>query len=133
MGIEIISGALQTERVVSNGYRRLLRKFTIKIDSKVITVPEGMVTDYSSIPRFGRLFLRWSRVDIAGVIHDWLYKTGDYSRSEADRIWRIVAMEGDHCANGIQAWGGWVLLRLFGWYIWNKCRDDREKVGAPSI
>lgn len=149
------SNPLQTERL-SNGNRKLLRELNVKVCDKIITIPKGYETDYSSIPWFGRMFVRWSKVDIAGVVHDWLYETGsiskmDYSddfdspekllnklavktayprelisRKNADDIWLNVAQAGDHHANKFQAWGCWFFLRLGGWYIWNECRQKEE-------
>ena len=100
---KLISKPLQTERL-GNGHRKLLRTLTIKVDEQYISVPENTQTDYSSIPWFGRMLVRWSKVDIAGVVHDWLYARGKLVnepilRSKADEIWRIVALAGDHHAN----------------------------------
>jgi hypothetical protein len=123
---KLISKPLQTERL-GNGHRKLLRTLTIKIDDQYISVPKNTQTDYSSIPWFGRILVRWSKVDIAGVVHDWLYAKGKLVnepilRAKADEIWRIVALAGDHHANFFQAWICWFFLRIGGWLAWNKCR-----------
>ena len=130
---KLISKALQTERL-ENGHRKLLRTLTIKIDEQYISVPENTQTDYSSIPWFGRILVRWSKVDIAGVVHDWLYAKGKIvnepvSRAKADEIWRQVALAGDHHANLFQAWVCWFFLRIGGWLAWNKYR----KKDKPDI
>ena len=135
MSIHLKSGPLQTERR-SDGRRGLLRDFAIVVEGKAYTVPEKTITDYSTIPWFGRFLVRWSKVDIAGVIHDWLYQTGcTLSRSRADRVWRIVAMAGEHHANWIQAWIGWASLRVGGWIAWNRYRSGeggRESESSES-
>ncbi len=40
------------------------------------------------------------------------------SRAKADKVWRLVAIAGEHHANLIQAYTYWIFLRLFGWYFW---------------
>ncbi len=122
----LVSGPLRTERL-GNGRRRLLRQLVVQVADDRITVPAGTETDFSSIPWFGRILVRWSKVDVAGVVHDWLYQTGAMTRSDADDIWRLVAIAGDHRANGFQARTAWLGLRLGGWYAW-----DQHRGGDPS-
>ena len=117
----VVGDLMQTERL-RNGRRRLLRDLVVEIDNRRITVPKDTETDFSSIPWFGCMLVRWSRVDIAGVVHDWLYLTAMYSRAQSDRIWRLVAMSGEHHANAFQAWVGWAALRIGGWIAWNHLR-----------
>lgn len=120
-----VSEPLQTERQ-RDGRRRLLRDLVIEVDGICITIPEGAITDFSSIPALGRVLVRWSRVDVAGVVHDWLYHTGEMPRWQADRIWRLVAVAGEHHANSFQAFVGWWGLRLFGWHAWSAYRRHDE-------
>lgn len=117
----VVGDPLQTERL-EDGRRRLLRNLVVKVDGLTITVPVDNVTDFSSIPWFGRALVRWSRVDIAGVVHDWLYETGPVSRARADKIWFLVAIAGEHHANLFQAGLGWLGLRIGGWIGWNRYR-----------
>lgn len=123
----LIGDRLQTERQ-DDGRRVLLRPLTIKVDSETITVPQGTKTDFSTIPWFGRVLVRWSKVDIAGVVHDFLYHTKPFSRSKADRIWRLCAISGGHRANLFQAWVAWAALRIGGWLAWGACKN-RIKLG----
>ena len=121
-------GPLRTERL-PNGNRILIRNLVVESGNDTeITVPCGFETDFSSIPRCARSFIHWARVDIAGVVHDFLYwcPQADISRNRADDIWREVAGAGEHCANGIQRWLGWAGLRLFGWWAYRKARIARE-------
>ncbi|NNE20939.1 MAG: DUF1353 domain-containing protein [Myxococcales bacterium] len=118
---------LRTERL-ANGNRELLADLTRQSCGVNIVVPKGFETDFSSIPFWARFVVRWSRVDVAGVVHDWCYHTGirdefgKPSRSLSDDIWRHIAERGDSQANPLQAWVCWAGLRLGGWMAWNKHR-----------
>ncbi len=127
---DVLNQALQTERL-SDGRRKLLREFNLKIDDEFFAIEKDFETDYSSIPWFGRFVVHWSKVDIAGVIHDWLYKFGKIdgtaiTRSYADRVWRKTAKSGSHHANGVQAWICWISLRLFGFIVWRRYRKEQD-------
>ena len=112
---------LRTERQ-PDGSRRLLSDLVVEVDGIEITVPAGTFTDFSSIPWIGRVLVRWSKVDVAGVVHDWLYQSAFTSRARADKIWRLLALSGEHRANAIQAFIGWFALRIGGWSSWNQHR-----------
>jgi hypothetical protein len=124
------SGPMRTERQ-SDGRRRLLRDLDVEVEATTYTIPEDTITDFSSIPWFGRILVRWSRVDIAGVVHDYLYEEQTVTRAAADRVWRVVAMAGERHANAFQAWVGWMALRIGGWIAWNKRRARRARRDAP--
>lgn len=50
-------------------------------------VPKGMVTDLDSVPRVPVVHALFkSRSTLGALLHDHLYKTGMYSRKEADDI-----------------------------------------------
>lgn len=139
---------LQTERQ-DDGDRKLLRDLHLKIDGVDYIIPAGFKTDFSSIPRLGRWLVKWSKVDIAGVVHDWLYRDkyrnygfdsvfyllpfvgddneGHIARREADWVWYLVALSGEHGANPLQAALGWMGLRLGGWFFWNRVRKQQNK------
>ena len=136
--VETPPGPLQAERLPS-GERKLLRNLKVKLnDGTAITVPRGFVTDFSSIPWLARPFLRWSKVDIAGVVHDFLYwcPQKGIDRKRADAIWREIAGSGQHCAIWIQRWGGYVGLVLFGGKAWRKAKiargQGRGRICVPS-
>lgn len=80
------SGPLQTERN-PDGTRTLLRDLIVEVNSDEILVPAGTRTDYSTVPWFLRWFVLWSKIDIAGVVHDHLYAKGIFSRKKSDEIW----------------------------------------------
>lgn len=114
---------LRTQRL-DDGRRKLLCTLKVEVCGCVIEVPKGFVTDFSSIPSPARVLpgLRWSRVDVAGVVHDWLYATGKTQRACADEIWRIVAVSGCHAANRFSARLGLWGLRLGGGRAWRRHR-----------
>ena len=127
---KIVGGLLQTERR-NDGTRTLLRDLKVVVGSTEIVVPKGTVTDFSTIPWYGRILVRWSKVDIAGVVHDHLYHKQIFTRSRADQIWRLCAVSGNHRANPVQAWIGWLALRLGGWYAWHQCNLRIERGVYP--
>ena len=104
---------LQTERLPS-GRRKLTRALAVEVDGRCITVPKGFETDYSSIPWLFRFVCRWSKVDIAGVVHDYLYNRaqGAVCRRCADRIWRQIAGSGTRRAKAYQKWPMWLALAV---------------------
>ena len=104
----------------------------VDVDGQQITIPAGTLTDFSSIPWFGRILVRWSKVDIAGVVHDWLYQTAFTSRARADKTWRLVAIAGEHHANAFQAWVGWLALRVSGWLAWYRLRNQDTASQVPN-
>lgn len=120
---------LQTKRC-PDGKRELLKDLKVEIvegGKKIpIEVAKGFTTDFSSIPYGLRWTMHWSRVDVAGVVHDSLYRdnaakpadTG-MKRSETDRIWWDIALSGERHANSLQASAGWLGLRIYGWRVWN--------------
>lgn len=120
-----ISEPLLTVRL-QNGKRRLERDLVYLVEGHKITVPKGFATDYSSIPQMFSWLVRFDRVDMAGVVHDWLYQSGGVTRKYADKVWRRIAQVGDHHANPVQAWLGWAGVRLGGWLPWRKYRKNNE-------
>lgn len=142
------SQPLQTQRL-TDGKRELTRELVVEVDGEQIVVEKGFVTDFSSYPMmafvgiltlfaaifpngwlaFPLLFLvpKYSKVDIAGVVHDYFYQRGGKSKYAADKIWYQLAMAGDHRANFFQAFAGrWVGLFVFGWGMWWHHRKSRE-------
>ena len=126
-------GALRVERL-PDGRRQLVRDLCVDVSmsvdgSRIVEVRKDFVTDYSSLPWGTRWLVHWSRVDVAGVVHDYLYRCGvtlpdEYTKAQSDRIWRWIALSGDRRAWRYQAWLGWFALRLFGWWAFRK-RTER--------
>ena len=120
----VIDDTLQTERL-QNGQRRLLRDLKLDLTDIIgfhLVVPKGTETDFSSIPQMFAGIVRWSKVDIAGVGHDYLYQTGILDRKICDKAWWALARSGKHRANRFQAWTCYRSLRIGGWHAWNYWR-----------
>ena len=72
----IVGEPLQTLKW-PDGSRVLLKPLVVEALGYRIRIEadEDFKTDFSSIPAFGRWVVRWSKVDVAGVVHDWLYQS----------------------------------------------------------
>lgn len=117
---------LQVKRL-PGGRRELLEEFTVVVKDRTIIVPKGFDTDYSSIPIWAAWTMHWTKVDVAGVIHDWLYRCEGVCRSEEDKIWYLIARSGKHRANQVQAFLGWLALRVAGRRSWRRYTEIRLK------
>lgn len=105
----------------------LLRHLEYKSKQGVVyRVPKHFITDAASIPRF-----LWSLVghpmdDYAesAVLHDWLYRTGNVPKEEADRLF-LEAMK----SQGIRWAQRWVLycgVKFGGRLAWNSNRRKQN-------
>lgn len=90
-----------------------------------VEVPQGFVTDLTSVPRG---FWQWLRPEgryaYAAVVHDYLYWTQSRSREEADRILRF-AME-DSKVDGFRRWTIYQAVDKLGQGSW----DDNQRLKA---
>lgn len=92
----------------------------------VVSVKKGFITDLISLPWILRLVSlptgRWAR---ASIFHDFLYKSRLLSRKEADQfLYKIMTL--DNVAEW-KATGAYFIIRLFGWYRYNKYTKTQEK------
>ena len=134
---------LHTKRLPS-GERELLQPLNVRTCKYVITVRAGFQTDFSSIPTGLSWLVRWSRVDIAGVVHDMLFCPNGYglvldkknpaknlvctlSIKDADKIWLEIARRGKHRAWLLGAWLCYIGLYSFGWCTWNGYRCCKKR------
>jgi len=137
---KVVSEELQTKRT-KNGRRILLKALSVDLGTKieglktfsktsrkktsVVIVPAGFDTDFSSVPALARTFMgRWDKHDIAGVVHDWLYRVGA-PRRDADRAWWIVATSGVRRVNPVQGFMGWAGLRIGAWVSYRRLARER--------
>ncbi len=115
-------------RRMADGRRKLVEPLVWDDGVLQIEVPAGFETDFSSVPRVARLFMpRFSKLDLAGVIHDRLYEQG-YPRVMADQIWRYIAAQTEG-GNAVQRWLGWSGLRAGGWVAYRQHRKRRAAGG----
>lgn len=79
---------LQVKILADGMSAELLKPFTIQTKSgQVITVPQGFVTDFASVPRvFWRIVPPWGEYSPAAVVHDWLYTIAQGTRKAADLL-----------------------------------------------
>lgn len=125
--------SLDTRRL-PDGTRRLLAPLIVREAEILHIVPEGFVTDYSSIPWIGRAVVRWSRVDIAGVVHDWYFETGELTLHQANEVWERLARSGDHRANWVQAKVCRAGLYAGSLFPWRKYRCDPDSISRnPNL
>lgn len=82
--------------------------------SEPITVPEGFVTDFASVPRVPVVYLVMADIgQPAAVIHDYLYRFRPCSRKIADAV-----LEEALKVLGVSWWrrkAMWLAVRAFGW------------------
>ena len=72
---------------------------------KEVVVPTGFDTDFASVPRWPLTFaLLGSYGHAAAVIHDWLYRSGELSREDADRVFHEALR-----SSGIARWRAWIM------------------------
>lgn len=94
---------------------------------KVIIVPANFETDFASVPRIGLIYAIYGNIGhMAALIHDYLYFTAMFPRSQADDTF-LEALE----VSGIPVWRRypmWWGVRLGGWKAWN----DHRKAGHPA-
>lgn len=87
------------------------------LNSEVVAVPEGFITDFASVPRIPVAFLLAGGYGrMAAVIHDYLYTTHQVSRETADSIFREALL-----AMGEPAWRVelmWMGVRVGGEGPW---------------
>ena len=107
---------LRTDRVgLASADRILLAPLvfdSVLLDRR-ITVPEGFVTDFASVPRAPLTYWLFGGIgDEAAVVHDFLYERGLVTREQADDVY-LEALQ----ACGVAKWrrlAMWTAVRAFG-------------------
>jgi len=93
---------------------------------EIITVPEGFITDFASVPRIFWLII--SPIDEHGkaaVIHDYCYYYAIYSKKQSDLIFyeALYVLE-------VVPWKAWCMyqsVKIGGHYAWWKHRRREKK------
>lgn len=90
---------------------------------QAVVVPEGFVTDLTSIPRiFWQILRPEGRYAYAAVVHDYLYWTQTRTREEADMIFRFAMEDSKVPIETVEAL--YRAVRSFGQSAW----DDNAKL-----
>lgn len=112
----------------------LLRDFPYRSDlmGRVLTVPEGFITDLASVPRLPLAYLiAGSRFPAPAVVHDYLYQHPDF---EDRALVDAVLYEATGVATpiyGIEREVAiirslvWRAVRIGGWRPWNSRRPEK--------
>lgn len=105
----------------------------------VIRIPRGFVTDFASIPSFGRILIdRFGGSLEPATIHDWLYSVGagttpeerQIRRAEADAIFLDALAD-----NGVGLGTRWIMyqaVRLFGSGPYDTSADWAGRILNPE-
>lgn len=105
-------------------------------DGRKIEPPEGMTTDFASIPRFFWDFLppcgdgSKAEYGYGAVIHDYLYQTGKIEGVPIERRYADAVFFACNMAVGVEPWKcrlmDWALA-LGGWRTWDNYRKHDAK------
>lgn len=93
---------------------------------RTITVPDGFVTDFASIPQaLWNVLPPIGGYDEAAVVHDYLYSkfTNDMDRSTADHV-----LDEAMCVLGVSAWKRKLIyagVRVGGWHAWSVDKSSK--------
>lgn len=79
-----------------------------------LVIEAGFESDLSSVPRWLSWFIAHDDLGFAeaGIIHDWLYRRGPYTRPQADLLFRELLREWG--VDWFKAWAAYLALRAFG-------------------
>jgi hypothetical protein len=92
----------------------------------IIYIPIGFVTDFASVPRiFWPIISPIDEHGKAAVVHDYLYRTGLYSKFKSDKIF-LEAMEVLK-VNKLKRYTMYYTVCVFGWYTWIRYRKGLIK------
>ena len=126
-----------------DGLYELVEDFILYIDAIRLVIPAGVTTDFSSVPWYFSWIAASEKHDLAGIVHDQLFKWGRWQphgykidRARADEVWRLVAQAGQVSCSPREAWVMWSGLRLGSWRPWRKYRRGdlpwQEEVGNEA-
>jgi len=118
-------------RLLPDGRRRKLLIPLRYMGDELITVPEGFITDYASVPRiFWNIIPPSGRYARAAVLHDYLYKELIYDRLKCDQI-LLEAMK----ALNVAPWKRQVMflaVRAGGWITYNRYKKEKARMDEKS-
>lgn len=93
---------------------------TIKLSTDIeITIPQGFVTDFASVPRLlWGVIIPVGRHNLAVLIHDWLYDNKHISRSFADKE-MLYWLKKTGCSS-LKSYAMYLAVRLGGRSWWER-------------
>lgn len=84
-----------------------------EVQEENIIIPEGFLTDLSSVPRILWMFIPPYRMAVpASVLHDYMYTYGWKSRKEADELFYKILLT--HNVPKWQSFLMYIAVRIFG-------------------
>ena len=91
--------------------------FASEVAGRLIYVREDFICDLASIPRIPLVFLLLGdRAIRAGLVHDWLYYTGQLSKTQSDLVfYEVLRAEGYLRITSAIATAG---VLIGGWIAW---------------
>jgi len=117
-----------------NGNVELAEFWYITYGPMLIIIPRGFISDGNSVPwLFSRMVPKFGKNTLAGIVHDWLYKTGspcddpesiDLTQKFADQVRLHICVK---CSvPWYQRTLSYIALRLFGGFAWCKHRRGKK-------
>lgn len=125
----------RSECLADKGEVMLLKDVKVNLPGKgALRIKAGFRFDGASIPR-----LFWSttyhpfhhRVIIAALVHDALYASEIFERSEADNVFRLILEKW-----GVPWWDRnkmWVAVRTFGGSVWKSHTEESIKTARKFV
>lgn len=111
---------LKVELINNEGKKwKVLQDLEYNYNGISITVPEGFITNFASVPRIPIIFeLVGDRGHSAAVVHDYLYSTAILSRKDCDKV-LLQALRRTEVGKprSILMYLG---VRAFGWMFYKK-------------
>lgn len=105
-------------------------KFIFRDTRRIVEVPAGFVTDFSSIPSLAKPLFSSEQHDVPGLVHDFLYWRQSCTRVQADRLFeRALAQLGVPKAKRSAMY---LAVRLGGSSAWEANARERARA-LPRI
>ena len=110
-------------RIVPNGKYLLIAPLVWR---DMITVPEGFMTDFASVPRGFRWFITGhDETRKPAVLHDYLYSLSAGKRRDADLSFREAMRD-----TNTPVWKrelAYGAVRIGGWITWNRYSQEKRQ------
>lgn len=98
--------------------------YEVKRTGQMITVPAGFVTDFASVPWYGRWFINvLGKHSIPAIVHDYLYWEQRCTRDEADAI--LQEAMGEYSSSSIDQTVVFYAVKYGAQSAWDDNTKDR--------